>query len=333
MAETANIAQMAEEVSTRIFSLFGWQLCGIFDANYDCCIEDHSKKTHPYDCVFYYDDPRVKKRIYLVTDLKSYAKKTITPKKLDTPLRNIAKAVECAYLSKEWKDEVIHDDVNSYEIHGLLFVYNHDKEFDSNFERFEKSLSGAKLSLPKTSRVFVMNPEKIRFLEMITNDLEKILGQKKISDISEFRFFYPNKLLTPIPETTIERLPIELILYPQIIVNYDTRRYDNQEKIRGYLVYYEGSASSADECHFLLNYILRQRLLSEDHTIEIRAPFASHNHATNFQKAQERLTMQYHNVPEFKTRIDAIKFLSISQATNSFSEKKIGLDRRNRASK
>nr|WP_315206710.1 hypothetical protein [uncultured Albidiferax sp.] len=79
MAETANIAAIAEKLSGELFAEFFWKRTGPMNENWACAKPDHHNvKTHPSDVVFYYDEPYAKQRIYVNCDLKSYAKSSIT---------------------------------------------------------------------------------------------------------------------------------------------------------------------------------------------------------------------------------------------------------------
>jgi len=79
MSETGNIEELAKLVSNDIFKWFKWKTCALKDADWKCVIDDHKKRTHPADVVFYYDDPYSGNVIYLNTDLKSYKKGSISP--------------------------------------------------------------------------------------------------------------------------------------------------------------------------------------------------------------------------------------------------------------
>ena len=60
MAETANIARIAEKVSSQLFAEFGWHPCAPRNTSWDCGLrERHRTKasSHPSDIVFCYDDP------------------------------------------------------------------------------------------------------------------------------------------------------------------------------------------------------------------------------------------------------------------------------------
>jgi hypothetical protein len=79
MAETINIAKMAEKLSKELFAEFLWNRMEPANLNWPCeDIERHNTHTHPSDVVFYYDEPYSQARTYVNCDLKSYAKGSIT---------------------------------------------------------------------------------------------------------------------------------------------------------------------------------------------------------------------------------------------------------------
>jgi hypothetical protein len=80
MPETGNTSEMARKLAVDMFGVFGWRDAGAHDQDWECVTRAHGPKgkTHPSDVVFQYDDPYESKRIYVNTDLKSYAKGTIT---------------------------------------------------------------------------------------------------------------------------------------------------------------------------------------------------------------------------------------------------------------
>jgi hypothetical protein len=88
MAETTNIAKMAEILSQDLFGDFLWQHTGPTNTNWPCEEQElHKAKTHPSDVVFYYDNPYRLSRTYVNCDLKSYARGSI-------------KTVTCPHLSR-----------------------------------------------------------------------------------------------------------------------------------------------------------------------------------------------------------------------------------------
>ena len=133
MAETINITKMAEKLSKGIFGEFLWQRMEHTNLNWPCeDQEKHKVKTHPSDVVFWYDEPYSQSRMYVNYELKSYAKSTVTAGSIRKAIESLAKALSCAEKSQEFREKFVRSNV-SVEICGLLFVYNHDGEYDKDF--------------------------------------------------------------------------------------------------------------------------------------------------------------------------------------------------------
>ena len=135
--ETGSIAEMAKRVSRDVFKWFKWQLVPLYDQNFDCLKQEKhapTKKqehTHPVDVVFTYNDPYLDHPVLLNSDLKSYSKSSITSPNIRSALRSLALTIDCARVSEEWRAR--YDKTGTAEIRGLLFVYNHDAEWDRDF--------------------------------------------------------------------------------------------------------------------------------------------------------------------------------------------------------
>ncbi|WP_156386724.1 hypothetical protein [Aureimonas sp. Leaf454] len=103
MAETVNIAAMAEKLSNELFKEFLWKKVGPTNQNWACERTDvHDVDSHPTDVVFYYDEPYSMMRTFLQCDLKSYAKGSITQSTIRAALESLAKQVSCAEISGAW---------------------------------------------------------------------------------------------------------------------------------------------------------------------------------------------------------------------------------------
>lgn len=90
MAETGNIAKMAEKISNQLFVDFYWERVGEMNTNWDCVDPLHKKKTHPSDVVFFYDNPYAHSTTYVTCDLKSYGKGSITSSKIQEAVGSLA---------------------------------------------------------------------------------------------------------------------------------------------------------------------------------------------------------------------------------------------------
>src|SRR5664279_4389640 len=106
MAETENIAKIAERVSDELFGVFGWERCLPRNQNWSCALKDrhHTQPgTHSTDVVFWYDDPYDAGFVYVTVDLKSYAKESIKVEGVGGALRRLGMATECANTSDEFE--------------------------------------------------------------------------------------------------------------------------------------------------------------------------------------------------------------------------------------
>ncbi|MFA5678843.1 MAG: hypothetical protein WC953_10640 [Pseudomonas sp.] len=84
-------------------------------------------------------------------DLKSYAKGTIRPASVKAAIESLAKQVACAEKSDSWRDFHGHDHVTA-SICGLLFVYNHDGEYEADFQKNLIGINPESLQLPRGSK-------------------------------------------------------------------------------------------------------------------------------------------------------------------------------------
>lgn len=174
VAETSNIAKMAALLSDDVFGEFLWKRVGPVDTNWPCEDRDHHKTpTHPSDVVFYYDNPYSLSRTYINCDLKSYANGTITKSKLAPAIESLARSVSCAEKSAEWQERFLHDQAN-HDICGLLFVYNHDGEYDNDFRRVLSDITPRLNDLPKNSKLVVLGPEDIFWLDNVRYEIVQI---------------------------------------------------------------------------------------------------------------------------------------------------------------
>jgi hypothetical protein len=92
MAETANIAKMAERLSNELFGDFYWERAGPMNKNWACAEPRHKAKTHPSDVVFFYENPYARSRTYVTCDLKSYAKGSITATTIHSAAASLARS-------------------------------------------------------------------------------------------------------------------------------------------------------------------------------------------------------------------------------------------------
>lgn len=289
MAETANIAEMALKVSKDVFSIFGWEIRGPKDKNWPC-LKDHRKratpalaaapepletaapedidpdlaesskpkkskksKTHPSDVVFRYDDPYSNAAVYLTVDLKSYAAGTITKTNVRAALRSLCASVDCANVVPEWAASYVSGD-DLWHAHGMLFVYNHDAEYDP--KRFRDLVIGATpatIRVPTGRRVYVFGPGEITHLHAVARDLKVFRGDNLGVD---FQWFTPDlitrKSKGPSFGTTA---PAEVLLGPWQIAGVVQPDAIQPSSLR---MYYRATGDvSVTEMEYLLEYMFR----------------------------------------------------------------------------
>jgi len=300
--ETKNIDEIAGIISSRIFDELGWQTQVTTDISWDCCLRSHlnakqllaenPKKSHPTDVVFKYKDPYSDETQYVQTDLKSYCAKTLEGnKKILATIRSLSQQVECAPRNTFWKKTFLDNTHEKYNVHGLLFIYNHDSEYDKDLYDKLSGAASAQYSLPEKSIIAVMDPKLIRFLLDFTETLEKrraytdkahqeknILWHK-IPEVEKCTFFYPdkhNKIATKgknLP-ATLEMITSGMLLYSyehDFIRDDDGNRIDN--KILN--IFWQEEVNSSEHFIFMLEYIFNYQLLNQFDKIFITTPFSS----------------------------------------------------------
>lgn len=333
MSETANIAAMAELLSGKVFGVFGWSQVGPINFNFkDDTSKDIKRHTkHPCDVIFRYDDPYRRQPIYLITDLKSYAKASVESKeKLQGNITGLASALRCARKSNEFKKHLPED---SGAINGLIFVFNNDNEFDGDFGVLLKSKGPSLIDIPYDSKIYIFGPPQIQFLCDIVNDLEKIFGED-VPLAGQFKFFHPN-LISSIPDRN--RWPSampEMLTSPYIISIYTKETSVKEGDLTKILsrdytnFYYKGSGATYEEFCFIFDYCFRYNLIDDNHSIKIKMPYCCEDAASNFDKAKQEFSRHFYKQDKGFDKLAKIELIQIPTAIFEFHDKIIGMDKR-----
>lgn len=334
--ERVNISQIATKVSVELFAKFGWSISGPTDENFPCDkTEEHGKeeaKSHPTDVAFQYDDPYEPKRIYLLTDLKSYAKDSITKAQLKGALRELSKAVDCASISPKWREKFANSDVER-QIHGLLFVYNHDGKFDGDFHSFFLDAAPKKLSLPNKTKIFVIGPAKIGYLLTLLTDLKGLTAERQFPFFDKVPLMYPDRIRRFAKHSTSEVGRIELLLGPLQVVPYDfiptsVSQKETASRKVGYNIYYERDGSSPAEFEFLFDFCFRNQMVKDNVVIDFRMPYAHANALQNFKNARESFSRNFYSSPDIEARLQQFKATPVAIKEQIFLAEHIGMERR-----
>jgi hypothetical protein len=334
MPETSNTAEMAKKVSSELFSEFGWEQKGPEDVNWGCVSQKkHGLETHPSDVVFWYPDPYDDAKVFLNTDLKSYAAGSLKKPQIRDALTRLCKATDCANVATDWRN-LYGDDNANYRCHGLLFVYNHDGEYDGDFEKFFDAMDTKDIPLEGPNRVFVFSPATVDYLNNIAVDLQRARGNGKLPAKGHYSFYYPD-FIGPHPKRQNQAAAsIEVLLSPwQIIRFVSTTAADDGHTAVGqqvqYFVYYRGTGSSMNEFKYLFDAFFRYDLLGDDGRVSLRMPFADQGAAGFFDRAKDAYADDFYGLKEFRTRLNRITFDPIDTFKKVYSTVALGMKARN----
>lgn len=325
MAETTNIAKMAEKLSKELFAEFLWQRMDPTNINWPC--EDtvkHKAKTHPSDVVFYYEEPYSQARTYVNCDLKSYAKGTINGSNIRSSIESLARALSCAEKSNEWRDKYLHEHVTP-EICGLLFVYNHDGEYDKDFNTLLGQFKNDKLDIPCKSKIVVLGPQDIFWLNNVRHEIILMRGGNgELPDREHCRYFYPHLVRRKnIQLDNAKASTLEMLTAPWIILSYVDPKKQNR---KGFVVFYRRDGSSTEEFLYLIDYLMHYQVIVKDTDIYIKTLNAHSNAAAFFAKAKDRYVDECKGGKDIKDHLNSIKFSQINDVRTKFSDLEIGMD-------
>lgn len=339
MAETANIAMVANKVSKDIFEVFKWEAIPIMDKNFKCHkIDQHKPKenkrniihqsyTHPVDVVFKYYDPYLGKYILLNTDLKCYSTKSINFGMIENALKSLSHTIDCARSSPEWIERY-HLDSNPYEIRGMLFIYNHDGDNDKNIYSMLTRINPEKINLKENQVIHIVEPRRIIYLNTVLADLCS-LQAKNLFPKQKYSFFYPDLHLHKTHGDS-EQYPatVEMLCSPYLILKhgpFDTLDENTGQKETnfpdgGYLVYYNQDGSTEYEFLYLFDCLSRHQILNTNAAIKIRVAHSKPHHEimSNYKRAIDLYVKSWHLDIVKKRQIERIECDHVSQKVPNY---------------
>lgn len=332
MSEVDNIGTMAEKLSNKIFKNFGWNITGGWNFNWSCeKLKEHNKeivKTHPADVVFHYPDPYSSKNIYLHTDLKSYGTSTVENMKLVPIINSLGQQIECAEISDDWKSKYLIKN-KSYIIHGLLFIYNHDKDAEISFQSKLANLKPKDLKLPQDRKIFILDPKDIGWVTDVSHQISILKAENIIK--SDYSFFYDQRTFKAIDQ--FQRIATIEILKS----NYIILKSSKKSKVEHLKIFYRGIGETENEFQYLLDSLRHNGFLDcTDNTIKLFFYHECHfNAALNFKNSKINYINKFLNTEsefsaDIQTCIENIDIEALTHVDNSatYKENIIGLDER-----
>lgn len=335
MAETVHIKELGDLVADEIFRTFKWEVCKFPDVNWACASPKTHKSagatdlTHPSDQVYHYFDPYKGEEIYINFDFKSYAKSTLESYDPSKDLISLGKAVECANKSSDFKKLYVVDENKSHFVDGALFVYNHDGDYDREFDALlERKIAKEGIcSLKGDSRLFVFSPQDIVELYSISRDFN-ILKGKEGAGIVDAGFRSPDLQHSKVlAQKKVGSATIEMLTSSWVVADIHTK--DPTGNCR--YVYLKEPDMNVDGYKYLIDAILHFQLLEDYWPIKISDLYFSNERLAAFNTALDQYVNDSHgvndeSVADFKSRLDKIKYRSVNMEYPSFFEREIARD-------
>ena len=334
MAETINISEISSKLSKDIFKYFLWNTHAKHDDNFQCTNPEHkseakkgegkegkSKKTHPGDVVFYYDDPYAGKMVYLHTDLKSYSEKSITTNKLRSAFKSLSMTIGCACESKYWREKYSVPDNEAHEVRGLLFIHNYDHKFEQSFADTIEKIDLQNLPLPAEALVHFLGPSDIQRLYSIGNDIIRLQNNEELP--KEYSFYYPDLVMVRRRgDGAKQAATIESMTGPYLILKHG----DAENCQTGYLIYYNRSGKTSEEFEYFLDCLSRYQMLDGHQSIRIRVTNGTviDDLKTVFQMAKKKYARAWGFDPVREGILENIKIDRITTVTNTYNPGDMG---------
>ncbi len=336
MAENRPIEEMAERISNEIFSLFRWKKPGPTNQDWKCRSDKHIREssdgskhrlsTHPADVVFEYFDPYANRYMHILTDLKSYGEKSITQYGVSEMIRSLSMAVDCTSCSDDFQEKYVNND-RPWDCSGLLFIYNHDGEFDREFDHFLSEVPEQSLHNSKGKRLYVMGPSHIEYLYSIAADIRSLASPAGTQNHRfvlpvNYGFYYPHLIQAKASDSFNESATIETLMGPWQLVYYPI----NKDSVAfGLLIYYRGSGKSTEEFMYLIDYLFRYQLIREDIDIRIRIYQGDPASSIYFSRAAESYAIRWEMLIDVREKLKRISCENLTERIKSYSKLQLGM--------
>ncbi|CQI96454.1 hypothetical protein [Yersinia frederiksenii] len=278
MSETKHISEMAEKVADNLFAVFKWERKVVSDHSWDCnSPEEHGgKKDHPSDCIFYYRDPYDGEVKYINTDLKSYAKTTISKEQINKAIHSLSYATNCAAYNENWRK--LFKPTGSFSVIGMLFVYNHCGGYNGNFSEIIAEIGSDDNHLDSDKMICIFSPYQITTLNSIASDIRVMIGKDELPKLNKFSYYHPNEMLIKnhFDHDYTEPATINVLSSPWIII----KHAECEREKAGYLIYYTKDGSEEEEFDYFIDALSYYQIINN--TINVRIKLTKKNdHAAN----------------------------------------------------
>jgi hypothetical protein len=208
---------------------------------------------------------------------------------------------------------------------GLLFVYNHDGEYDKDFDSTLSSIKEDELQIPRGSRIIVLGPRQIHWLNNVHHDIVYMRGDNgKLPGEDLCRFYYPELVRKKVVQRSqAKAATLEMLTGPWITLEYGERG-SNQF---GYVIYYRHRGEAIEEFLYLLDYIMHYQMLDKGVPIALKILDPHPNAPALFKRAVSQYIDDYEGGEEMATLLSQIEYSPITNIVNQFSLVHLGMFR------
>lgn len=332
--ENSRRQKIAEIVGKKLFvEQFGWVLRGTANIDWLCTNpplhgkDKDARMSHPTDACYRYVDPYDATPTYVIIDFKSYGATSITKGNIENYLKKLSSAVKCAPSSSAFQRNFVGQDTD-YNVHGILFIYNHDLAYQGDFSAILDEVSTLGADIAKDQSLLIMGPDDVKYFDMICSDMRA--ERDLFPDLRDVKYFAPDLKTQPVHGKKFGPLSFRMLSSPWQFVAPDGSKPNNQ--LSDLVVYYRDSGETADEFLWLIDtLIVDLQLLGDNNRIRIRGILPDKEAALRFSEAKESYKEDYHGVTvlskdEFSARLDRITFESVNSTYSRFSELEVGLE-------
>lgn len=213
---------------------------------------------------------------------------------------------------------------------GLLFVYNHDGEYDKDFSSLLDGVNHKDLMLPKGAQLFVLGPRDVFWIDNVRYDIRQLrgaAGANALPAATHCKFFYPqlDGRANLQPEKA-RAATLEMLTSPWIVFEY---KHGPNLAQRGVIVFYRRSGESEEEFMYLLDFLRHYQVMEDASKVEVRSIATDAAAGARFQKAKQRyiesLGDNRHST-ELAGKVNAIGYTRMTQAVTNFSSIDLGMD-------
>lgn len=342
--ELSNIGRIAEIIAADLFSFYKWEQAGPANLNFQCVKKEmhskakHGEHHHPVDIVLKYFDPYLNKTVYLLVDLKSYAKGSIDSTAVKKALVSLGKSIDCARVSPEWRDRYVYQKTERREVRGMLFVFNHDDLYDRDFYDHFKDLSSASLHIGDGQQVHIIEPALINYICTVKADINELVATGKFPK-RDYTFYYPDMVIHKASgeywsrAATVEMIASPyLIIHHKEVVEYGAGGSSFVTFDEGYIVYYRRQGSTEYEFMYLFDALSRFQILNSNKNYKIRIRVANRDVSdklySNFKSAIASYVRDWNEDEHRRKILESIELSVVNTAVPNYKQEHVGWEYR-----